>query len=212
MSGTAGHDETTAFSRSESIAELAARREMLKAEVDKLSALDDVAGDRFEAANPKIPEEIVVKGDDRMVLDTAWFRPPSFQFAAANGLRQTVPAEGWRAMLANPPRLFGGHEVNERALERIRVGLAAAERYEELVRKADLETGYSAANDAWEAALDRLRALDMRILALRAQSLNDVVLQAAVVEARSVDDRDVPGELVSGLLRSIKALGTRAAA
>lgn len=189
----------------ESIAQLAAERVRLKAEVAKLSVLDDDARDRFEAAKPQVPEEIVVKGTDRMVLNSAWFRPLFF----TPGRRQTVPAEGWRAMLADPPRLFGSDKVNECALERIRTGLAAAERYEELVRKADLAAEYSAAHDAYEATLDRLWELDARILAMNAQSLNDVVLQAAVVEARSEDDGDVPTEFVSALLDSIKALGDR---
>lgn len=196
----------------ESIAQLAAQREQLKAEVEKLSALNDEARDRFEAAKPQVPEEIVVKGDDRMVLDTAWFRPPSFQFAVANGLRQTVPAEGWRAMLANPPRLFGSDEVNERALERIRTGLAAAERYEELVHKADAEAGYSTAHAAYNAAVERFWELDARILAMNAQSLQDVALQAAVVRACAEDDGSVPPEFVSGLLGSIEALAARATA
>lgn len=199
------------ITENQSIAQLAAQRERLREEVAELSALDDEARVRFKAAKPEVPDEIYVKDPGDLVLDPRWFRPP-LQFALANGLRQTVPVEGWKAMLANPPRLFGSDEVNESALERIRVGLDAAERYEEAVRRVDVETGYSAADDAHEAARDRLRVLDERILALKAQSLNDVVLQAAVVEERSSDDGEVSAEFVSCLLSSIKALGAQATA
>ncbi|MGE3228115.1 MAG: hypothetical protein AB7J30_01585 [Hyphomicrobium sp.] len=189
----------------ESIAQLAAQRELLREEAAKSAALADAASARYKAAKPAQPEEIFVKGDDRMTLDTAWFRPASFQFAVANGLRQTVAAEGWQAMLADPPRLFGSDKVNERALERIRSGLAAAERYEEAVRRADLEAGYSAAHEAFEAAHDRLWALDERIVEMKAACFEDVVRQAGIVRAHC--ESGLPDGMIEALLTSIEALG-----
>lgn len=189
----------------ENISQLAAQRERLKTEVAKLSALAGEARARFEAAKPDVPDEICVKGvNDRMTLDTRCFRPP-LQVAMANGLRQTVPAEGWRAMLADPPRLFGSDKVNERALERIRIGLAAAERYKEAVRRADLKAGYSAANEAFEAAHDRLWEIDERIVAMKAGSFDDVVRQANVVRAHC--ESGVSDDMIGALLSSIEALG-----
>lgn len=200
------------IAENESITQLAAQRELLRKDVAKLSALDDEASLRFETAKPEMPEEIFVKGlDDRMTLDTSWFRPP-LQYAAANKLRQYVPAEGWQAMLAEPPKLFGSDEVNECALERIRVGLAAAERYEELVHKADVEAGYSAAADAEEEARQRLDELDDAILALPARSMGDLLLQVDVLRANMKPGCELPDAMVEGLIASIEALGGRRAA
>ena len=168
----------------------------------------DAALDLYEAAKPAPPKEILVTGaDDRMTLDSAWFRPP-LHFATANGLCQTVPAEGWRAMLRNPPRMFGSDEVNKRALERIRVGLAAAERYEDAIRKVDVETGYSAANKAFEDAHDRLWEIDDQIVAMKARSINDLIQQANVVRAHC--ESGVSDCMINALLTSIEALGSRA--
>lgn len=189
----------------ETIAKLFARRERLRRKLAELSVADDEAIRRLEALKPAMPEEMIVRDvDDRMTLDSSWFRP----CAPVHGAIIWIPAEGWRDMLANPRHLRGSDKVDQRTLGRVRAGLAAAERYDELFRNAKLTAGYEASRKAYEAADDRLWKLDKRILAMTATSFGDIVLQAAVVQAHCADD-EAPAEMVAALLASIGTLGGR---
>lgn len=183
------------------VSELCSKLEALVVARDAASTELDAALARFKAIDPAVPEEIIVgRAHDIIFLDRQWFRPPW----PIQCERRVVEAEGWRAMLADPPLGFSSGQPIPDVVERMRAGLAAAERYEARRSEARRTSGLDAAETAYTTANDAVQDMRRAVIAAPLDTMGDVKLKAHAFAGWM--EGEEPDPMLAHLLRSLTDL------